>query len=472
MRALKKAPTVLIVDDDQGLARLIEKTISREGFATATAYSGKEALAWLSAHDADLLLLDLKLQDIDGAELVLKLRKQQNHLPFIIITGQGDERVAVEMMKRGAIDYLVKDGQFLEFVPSVVRRAIAEINKDRRLSEAEEALRKEHAFSTGVLQASGALMMVLDTQGLVVHINQKCESTTGLCAEEVEGKPAWEVFLPEDDRQGGQERFLAALQQPGLKEFESQILTTGGDLRQIAWSLTLLRDTPGSSEYVIASGLDVTDRRHLEQEVLEISGREQQRIGQDLHDGLCQVLAGVEVLTEVLRKRLAQTSASDAQALSTISGYVKEAIKQARMVARGLSPVELDSRGLMSALHELANSTRELFKVDCVFECMVPVLVNDNAKATHLYRICQESISNAIRHGHAKCIWIDLVNEGDLTKLKIRDDGKGITDQAFESSGMGLRTMRYRASTIGATLDIRRAAPKGTQVVCSFITGL
>jgi len=139
------SPTVsriLIVDDDAGLARLIERTLQRAGFATATANSGQEALAWLKGNTADLLLLDLKLPDIEGKQLINQLESIERHVPFVIITGQGDERTAVDMMKRGALDYVVKDGQFIEFVPGVVQRVLSGLEQDRKLAAAEQGLRE------------------------------------------------------------------------------------------------------------------------------------------------------------------------------------------------------------------------------------------------------------------------------------------------------------------------------------------
>ena len=134
--------TILIVDDDVALARLIERTLQREGFATATANSGQEALAWLTGSTADLLLLDLNLPDVKGKELINRLESIDRHVPFVIITGQGDERTAVDMMKHGALDYLAKDGQFIEFVPTVVERALAHIEQNRKLARAEKGLRE------------------------------------------------------------------------------------------------------------------------------------------------------------------------------------------------------------------------------------------------------------------------------------------------------------------------------------------
>jgi DNA-binding NtrC family response regulator len=137
-------PTVLVVDDDRGLLRLIEKTLQREGFSTAAAASGKDALEWFAKNSADLLLLDLKLQDIEGKELIRHLAEIQRSLPFIIITGQGDERVAVEMMKSGARDYLVKDVEFLQFLPEVVKKVMGQIQTERRLAAADEKVNLIH----------------------------------------------------------------------------------------------------------------------------------------------------------------------------------------------------------------------------------------------------------------------------------------------------------------------------------------
>src|SRR6266404_2562877 len=132
--------TILVVDDDRGLLRLIERALRREGFPTATADSGKTALDWLADHEANLMLLVLKLEDIQGSELIERVKEADRCPPFIVITGQGDERVAVDMMKRGAVDYLVKDVDFLEFVPSVVKRAFEQLENARRLRQLEKEI--------------------------------------------------------------------------------------------------------------------------------------------------------------------------------------------------------------------------------------------------------------------------------------------------------------------------------------------
>ena len=341
--------TVFIVDDDLGLLRLIEKSLRREGYSTATAPSASEAINWLKNHRPDLMLLDLKLKDSGGQELIEQLAQAERSVPFVIITGQGDERVAVEMMKLGALDYMMKDANFIELVPTMVRRALDQLERDRRLVSSEQ------------------------------------------------------------------------------------------------------------------------ERENLEQQILEISEREQRRIGQDLHDGLGQHLAGIELMMQSLEQKLAGKSKAEAAQAAKIAQYVRDAIRQTRSLARGLSPVELDANGLMSALHELAANVQNMFRVKCIFRCDKPVLMAENAVATHLFRIAQEAVSNAIKHGKASQIEIALTSLPERLMLAVKDNGSGIPVSSSRAKGMGLRIMHYRAAVIGGSLAVQRDPNGGTTVVCSIL---
>lgn len=460
-------PTILIVDDDRGLARLLERALQREGFSTAIALSGQEALAWLEEHPANLMLLDLKLPDLPGHELIDKLTAAGLSIPFIIITGQGDERVAVDMMKRGALDYLVKDVQFLDFVPVVAQRALARLDQRDRLANAENALKKEQAFNAAVLSASGALMIIMDAQGKVIRFNPACEHLTGRILDQSRGRPFWELFAVPESRPALREKIRSIVAVGKSDTHEGDIVTAEGNHLFIAWSITPLRGEKGQVEFAVASGIDITERKRLEQEILEIAEREQKRIGQDLHDGLCQVLAGIDLLAKALRQKLlkSKTAAENAAAISL---YARQAVEQARLLARGLSPVELEANGLMAALQELARSTLTLFNVECTFRCEQNVLIPDNAKATHIYRIAQEAINNAIKHGKAKKIVLILSTQGDRAKLTVTDDGLGFGAESLSGSGMGIRSMKHRASVIGGSLEIISTKPKGVVLNCLF----
>ncbi|RBP38163.1 response regulator receiver domain-containing protein [Roseimicrobium gellanilyticum] len=134
--------TVRVVDDDEGISRLIARLLQREGYLTESARSGAEAVDWLRIKRADLMLLDLKLRDMEGTELLDILEKQQCGIPFIVITGQGDERVAVKLMKQGALDYVAKDSNFLEHLPAAVKRSLAQLEREAALAKSEEERRR------------------------------------------------------------------------------------------------------------------------------------------------------------------------------------------------------------------------------------------------------------------------------------------------------------------------------------------
>jgi signal transduction histidine kinase len=211
----------------------------------------------------------------------------------------------------------------------------------------------------------------------------------------------------------------------------------------------------------------VIDRRQLEEELLAISGREQRRIGQDLHDGLCQQLVGIEFRNSVLVQQLAKQVEAKTEAMR-IGELIRDVTRQARLLAKGLSPVQLDATGLMSALQELTSNASKLFNVSCRFECPQPVLIGDNAVATHLYRIVQEAISNAVKHGQARSIIVRLIGSADQTTLRVWNNGAGFSVDANAEGGLGLRIMQYRAEMIGATLKISSDSREGTAVTCTF----
>ena len=235
-----------------------------------------------------------------------------------------------------------------------------------------------------------------------------------------------------------------------------------------------LRSFTGDDVHFLQSVADALaaaiERRVLEEELLKASSREQQRIGQDLHDSLCQQLAGIEFQNSVLVQQLSKTPSVQAEA-ARIGELIRNATKQARALARGLSPVEIEPNGLMAALNNLAINATNLFRVTCSFECPQPVLLDNRTFATHLYRIAQEAIGNAVKHGQAKTIVVSLKGGDDELILTVKDDGGGFSQDGRAIEGMGLRIMEYRADMIGAMLRIDSFKGEGTTVACRLRLG-
>jgi signal transduction histidine kinase len=212
---------------------------------------------------------------------------------------------------------------------------------------------------------------------------------------------------------------------------------------------------------------EIKERTRLEHELLQISEREQRRIGHDLHDSLCQHLTGTALAGQVLGVRLAETSPAEVEAANQVVKLVEEAIDLTRTLARGLDPVDLEGENFLESFRELAAIIRERFKVACWFECAANPRIRAPRGAIHLYRITQEAINNATKHGKARKIVICLrKNDDGEVVLSITDDGSGLPDNARNGPGMGLRIMAYRASLIGASFHVERRLAGGTEVVC------
>lgn len=241
----------------------------------------------------------------------------------------------------------------------------------------------------------------------------------------------------------------------------------------VVWLLSLLRSLNRNLEIQVrqrthALTEEILERERLERELLDISEREQRRIGQILHDSLCQHLTGTTLAAQVLEEKLAARQLPETAEAGQVVGLIEEGINLSRKLAKGLYPVEVSSDGLMLALEEYAATTSELFKVTCRFECDSPVLIHETATAGHLYRIAQEAVGNAIKHGKAKNILITLAVSEESTLLSVTDDGVGLPDPLPRQRGMGLRIMAHRSDMINATFFARRNVLGGTDITCEL----
>ena len=241
----------------------------------------------------------------------------------------------------------------------------------------------------------------------------------------------------------------------------------------VAWILAHLRSLNRSLESQVRNRTnalteEMIERERLERELLEISEREQRRIGQDLHDSLCQHLTGTTLAAQVLEEKLTALKLPVAADAGKMVELVEQGIDLSRKLARGLSPVEMTADGLMLALEEYAAATSELFKVNCRFECDSPVLIHNATTAGHLYRIAQEAVGNAMKHGRAGNILIRLEAVEASTVLSIKDDGTGLPPGLSKSRGMGLRIMAHRSAMIGGAFHARRDESGGTLVTCEL----
>lgn len=231
------------------------------------------------------------------------------------------------------------------------------------------------------------------------------------------------------------------------------------------------RDAQGRVVHLRGTAQDITERKRLEQQILEISEREQRRFGHDLHDGIGQQLTALRFMTTTLLQQVASQEKVDLQAVESLDTQLGETLKQVRHVARGLHPVSADSQGLMHSLRDLCRQCQPLFGVTCAFECPAPVALRDQQAAQNLYRIAQEAIRNAAAHGAPQHIHVRLQQDESRVYLVVSDDGKGLPRESRKKRGLGLDIMRYRANAIGATLEIQSKPGAGVTIRCTWPAG-
>ncbi len=241
----------------------------------------------------------------------------------------------------------------------------------------------------------------------------------------------------------------------------------------VVWLLANLRASKKDLENKVqqrteALTKEIAERARLEKEILEISEREQRHIGHDLHDSICQHWAATAMAGQVLSEKLAAKSSPETADAREIVKLAENGITMTRNLAHGIAPVEMDTEGLPTALQELAANSSKMLKIPCAFDCDSAPLLADAATATHLYRIAQEAVSNAVRHGKPNQIVITLSHRKGRAELTIEDDGVGLPNDWQKSHGLGIRIMAHRAAMISGTFSVKANPTGGTFVRCSF----
>lgn len=307
-----------------------------------------------------------------------------------------------------------------------------------------------------------------DATQRIVQFNAAAERILECAAEVAIGTPL-ERFIPDAfranpslDRVGaapGNHRSaeLVTARRAGGDPFLAEISISGGEVGGRAIRIFVLRD--------------VSDRVRLEQEVLEVGLREQQRIGSELHDDICQRLVALEFMVSALARELAREAPDKAAQAAQAGAQVRSILNATRFLARGMASSALAADALVVAIRELLPNVRESFGIRCHYDGPESLRVHDELTSFHLLRIVQEAISNAVRHGRASEVGVSIRAEPGRGTLTIRDNGCGFPAAPSAHAGMGLRTMRYRVAQIGGKMEIRRGPERGTEVVCTFAIG-
>jgi len=332
------------------------------------------------------------------------------------------------------------------------------------ITEAKNAEAQFKELATIVQRSEDAINSITPEE-IIVSWNHAAERLFGYAAGEMIGKNAL-VIVPSEQFETARQIIRRVTLGESVESYETVRRHKDGTLRELSVKASGITDGGGKIISIAVIYRDITERKQLEKTVLEISADERRRIGHELHDGLGQYLAGIAFKAKVLEGDLAAESSRLTRDAEKIVGLINDAIHQTRNLARGLDPVDFEVSGLPAALQSLAAQTENLFQVECAFHCNEERLTLDTQTNLTLYRIAQEAINNAIKHGQARRIEIELKAGKPQLSLTIRDHGKGFSPDHKPRSGMGLRIMGYRANTVGGVLSVHSEVDVGTEIKC------
>jgi PAS domain S-box-containing protein len=329
--------------------------------------------------------------------------------------------------------------------------------------ESEAKLRRSEQLLRVTTANTADTLLLVDTRLQVRFINR---GNGNLRIDEIVGREIAEI-LPEAARGVVVAKLRHVLNTGETTTYTFESCEAGREPQYFENRAVLVHDD-GIGTAISISVTDITERKRLEQEILDVSSRERQSIGRDLHDGLGQELTGIALMLRSLATRLKHERAESVASINEIVALVNQSIETARSLARGLLPVRTESGGLPFALRELAARGRDLYGLTVNFRAEIwPEITLTEASASHLYRIAQEALTNAARHGRASKVDILLMVNRNTFLLRITDDGVGIANPDKPVAGMGLKIMRYRAGMIAAKIEISSSVPQGTVVKVS-----
>lgn len=332
----------------------------------------------------------------------------------------------------------------------------------------QSALSESEAKVRAILDTTVDGIITIDIQGRIETFNRAAETIFGYQSDELIGKDI-SVLMPESGARP-HNHYIGSYLETGVAKIIGigrEVVGLRKDGSEFPLELSVGELQVSGKRLFTGIVRDITERRRLEQEILRISEKERQRIGQDLHDGLGQAITGIGLISQNVANTLRSENPEGAARVDELTKMVRDADQLARDIARNLVPVEVESNGLSFALTLLAANSERLFGIRCSFEDPVETLLHNNSVATHMYRIAQEAVSNAVRHGKASEVEIRLESDDDHLTLSVCDNGIGMQDDAPDKTpGMGLGIMQYRSRMIRAYFSITHNHLGGVDVTC------
>lgn len=471
---------ILLIEDDPAHILLCQHALTAEryGFDVKVATTGEQALAWLSEAVAsgrkgfDAIVLDNKLPDYYGLDLLMRIKERATQIPIIMVTGYRDDELALEALRRGALDYLPKTQDYHKHLPRIIQ-----LNMERSTLYAsiQELHELETRYRLLIETAQDAILMI-DRHGRIQLFNHIAERTFGYTDEEILGQPFLKL-LPERVQK-------AHMKDDNLQDW---LLSLTGKTTELAGikkgniefplELSLSCCEVNNQLTFTAIMRDITERKRFEEALRTLNNKlvnaqeeERKRISRELHDEIGQSLATINIGLQLIRDEVGNKDVVNN--LEAAMGDVKHVIRSLRELSTSLHPHILDDLGLVAAIRWLANEISNRAAITVSLKAPHFAGRYSPEKELLMFRICQESLTNVIKHARADRVDITLERIKTGLRLKVKDNGRGFNaDENARlngSSGIGLVGMKERVASVGGVFKLTSSPSKGTQIAVTI----
>ncbi len=484
-KVLGKTLRVLSVDDWEDETLLVVRALSRAGYTPIyERVDTREAMeAALDRQAWDVVICDHAMPCFSSFGALDLLKEKGLDLPFIVLSARIGEDMAVQLMKAGAHDYVMKDNQ-LRLVPVIERELReAEVRSERR--HAEAALRESEArLKSMTANVPGMVFQILRSSGGTWSFPYASEGSVKVCAlprETIQAAPsAFSDLIHPQDRDSFWRSLERSAQTLANWDWEGRLVLDSQGLKWINCRASIRQTGDGN---VLWDGIifNITESKEREQQVNESrellrelsahreSAREEERkrIAREIHDELGQVLTALKMDLAYLNMNFGEPQPRLQATVKSMGSLIDRAVESVRSIATALRPGVLDL-GLVAAIEWQAQEFQARTGIPCELHVAEQEIMLDDSRATAIFRILQESLTNVARHAEATWVKIGLEKTEGLIELRVEDNGKGvILDRVNKAKSFGLVGIKERTAILGGTLDIRSGSGKGTTLSVS-----
>lgn len=459
----------LLIGEENSARETLRETLKKRKHKITEVSCDADIFSELNLSEFSLVIISTVNTETLGICKKLRMNPEGKRMAIVTVVDHKNTQLLDSVLDAGADQCIIEsiyDEKRLQ-----IRLAFAEKMAREKVQQqiTEQQLRESEARARSILETTVDAIITINTRGNIKSFNKTAEKLFGYSSKEVIGENV-KILMPDPYKSEHDDYMDHYLETGERKIIGIGREVTGRRKDGSTFPMYLAVSEVKLPDQHIFTGIvrDISEQRRLEQEVLRISEHERQRIGQDLHDGLGQMLTGIGLITKNLSQKLLQQEHPLAGQAEEISTLIKKADEQARSLARGLVPVEFDEKGLEAALERLKQNAEKLFDIGFDLEVLGDLDFDDATQAIHLYRIAQEAVSNAVKHGSATKVSVHLASTNSHVRLRVADNGTGFPDNWDSKGGLGVRIMQFRARLIGGNLEISDVPDKGAVINCTI----